>query len=250
MSLRYLWPILAVISTAAAVAGFTAAYRLYLRACALQLDPPGRGHVSTAPRRPTGKVVVFFGDSRAAQWIAPESGSDITFVNRGIAGQTTAQILGRFEAHVAALSPDIVVVQAGSNDLKCIPLFPDRAEAIERNCVENLREIVTRSVDSGATVILTTIFPHGRIPLYRRPFFDSRVTEATKRVNEELRRLISPRVIVLDTWPILAGADGLVRPEFERDLLHLTPVGYAALNARLVPVLTDVTFATTDRRIE
>lgn len=232
---------LAILLVAAVCVAALRIWNQYRDTCALRLDPLEIHQVaSTAPKSYPNTVIVF-GDSRAAQWsFLPGSVTEATaYVNRGIHGQTTAQVLGRFEAHVAPLAPDVLILQAGSNDLKCIPLFPDQAAEIERNCVENLTAIVTRAADAGATVIVTTIFPHGRIPLHRRLIFDERVTQATRRVNEELKRLSGPRIIVLDTWAVLAGPDGRVRPEFERDLLHLTPAGYAALNAQLESVLVD-----------
>jgi len=65
--------------------------------------------------------VVFFGDSRAYDWPAPSGLEGLEFVNRGIGNQTTAQVLGRFEAHIAPLHPQVVVLQVGINDLKLIP---------------------------------------------------------------------------------------------------------------------------------
>lgn len=228
-----------VVVMAGVLAGITLLRHHFAKLYAERLDPLGLQSCDETADRPAGALVLLFGDSRAAQWRIPDPPQGAIVVNRGISGQTTAQIVGRFDKHVAPLAPDVVVVQAGSNDLKCIPLFPERAEEIEQTCLQNLRELVARCTGSGSTVVLSTIFPHGRIPLYRRPFYDSRVTEATNRVNEQLRRMAGPRVLVLDTAPILAGPDGLVRSDFARDLLHLTPAGYAALNEHLVPLVAE-----------
>ena len=71
-------------------------------------------------------------------------------MNRGVFGQTTAQVLGRFDAHAAPLLPRVVVLQVGINDLKAIPLLPHRRDEIVADCKANLREIVRRSTDAGA----------------------------------------------------------------------------------------------------
>ena len=72
------------------------------------------------------KKVIFFGDSRALAWISPKEFDKFIFFNRGISGQTTVQVLGRFNQHIKPLSPDIVIIQVGVNDLKNIPLFPKK----------------------------------------------------------------------------------------------------------------------------
>src|SRR5207248_2313748 len=66
----------------------------------------------------TDRRVVFFGDSITELWgpADPKLFSDDT-VNRGISGQTTAQMLGRFQQDVIALHPRVVHILAGTNDI-------------------------------------------------------------------------------------------------------------------------------------
>ncbi len=68
---------------------------------------------------PPGKVprVVFFGDSMTDYWRLNEYFTGRDFVNRGIAGQTTLQMLGRFRPDVIALNPKVVVILGGTNDI-------------------------------------------------------------------------------------------------------------------------------------
>lgn len=206
----------------------------------IRLDPLGLRWFPKESQRPPGRLVISFGDSRAAHWPPFSELASISQINRGIAGQTTAQILGRLEPHVLSLHPDVVVLQAGSNDLKTVSLFPEITEEIVENCIGNLRAITESITASGGTVVLTTVFPHGKIPLQRRPFFDRRVAEATRRVNDGIRTMAGPKVIIMDCDTILAETDGFIRPEYSRDLLHLTPAGYAALNKKLAPILSDI----------
>jgi lysophospholipase L1-like esterase len=181
------------------------------------------------------KVVVFFGDSHAAQWPTPNLKS-FTFINRGIGAQTTAQVLARFDAHVALLHPHIVVVNVGINDLKTIPLWPERKAKLIAECKTHFHELVTRSVHSGATVILTTLFPIGTVPLVRRPFWSDDVAQAVDDVNAYLFTLQSSNVIVLDAYAVLAQ-QGAMRPEYVLDTLHINEAGYAVLNVELTKVL-------------
>ena len=81
------------------------------------------------------------------------------------------QLAGRFAAHIAPLRPDYILLQVGINDLKTIPIFPDRRPVIIANCLANIRAILQQSTDLGATVILTTNFPVSEASFERRLFF-------------------------------------------------------------------------------
>ena len=217
--------------------------RYYLQLNDLRLDPLGLTTYASDPGPPPvdwdRTTVVFYGDSRAAQWPPPEL-AGVVFVNRGIGAQTSAQVAGRFDDHVRPLRPQIVVVQVGINDLKTIPLFPERRGAITSRCIENIRQIVKQSNDVGAAVVLTTVFPTGRVPLYRRPFWSGDVALAVNEVNAGIRSLAGPDVIVLDGFDILADPEGVMQAEYGRDLLHLTAAGYGALNEALVHTLENM----------
>jgi lysophospholipase L1-like esterase len=66
---------------------------------------------------PAKPRVVFFGDSITDFWRLNEYFPDRSFVNRGISGQITGEMLGRLKADVIDLRPQVVVILAGTNDL-------------------------------------------------------------------------------------------------------------------------------------
>jgi lysophospholipase L1-like esterase len=222
--------ILFLLSIATNVVIYKRAQQYYLQLNASHLDPLGLSAFGDTPANEQSPVIVFFGDSRAANWTAPDQLKNVTFVNRGIGNQTTAQILGRFQAHVTPLNPQVVVLQAGINDLKTIPLFPHQKEAIIQNCKANLQQIVDLSRATGARVIITTIFPLGKLPIERRPFWSDDVEIAIKDVNAFLATLANDQVTIFETDKVLANSEGMVYPQFSQDFLHLNPAGYAALN--------------------
>jgi len=211
----------------------------YLQLNATRLDPLGLSFYPTGTDQysTAQKKVVFFGDSRASNWTFPVGLDQFQFINRGIGAQTAAQVLERFDDHIAPLQPQVIIVQVGINDLKTIPIFPDQKASIIANCQANIEEIVSQSLDLGATVILTTIFPLGEVPLERKLFWSADVAAAIKEVNASMYSLEGENVIVFDTVPILANEKGVVQPEYSRDLLHLTEAGYDALNEELVRIL-------------
>src|SRR5262249_9467187 len=66
---------------------------------------------------PKNPRVVFMGDSITDFWRLNEYFPDRDFVNRGISGQITGQMLGRFKSDILDLHPDAVLILAGTNDL-------------------------------------------------------------------------------------------------------------------------------------
>jgi lysophospholipase L1-like esterase len=218
-----------------------AAFRYYGLLNDTRLDPFGLQKGSAPPSdRDTRPRVVVIGDSRAGAWKPPLSPESTQFINRGMSGHTTAQALGRFQQHVADLEPDLVLIQAGINDLKAIPLFPDRKTEIIEQCKANIQELVSRSEKTGAKIVVTTIIPAGsRIPLVRIPFWPREVDEAVEACSTGIRTLASDRVVVFDTAPIIVSEpNGRVKPQYQRDFLHLNAEGYAVLNRQLTPLLT------------
>ena len=213
------------------------AQQYYLQLNASHLDPLGLSVFADTPENLQPPLIVFFGDSRAANWPAPDQIENVTFINRGIGNQTTAQLLGRFQAHVTPLHPQIIVLQAGINDLKTIPLFPDQKEAIIQNCKANLKEIVDLSLAMDARVVITTIFPLGKLPIERRPFWSEDVEIAINDVNAYIETLASDQVTIFETGKVLANSNGMVYPQYSQDFLHLNPVGYAALNEEINQIL-------------
>lgn len=232
--------ILLVIACMVAYFTFSFARIFYADSNALRLNPLGLSSYQTIPTRtaPDVKRLVFFGDSRTESWSSPANLNGWEFINRGIGGQTTAQVLGRFSAHITPLQPQVIVLQVGVNDLRTIPIFPDKRAEIIANCLTNIENIIKQSTDLGATVILTTIFPVGEATLERSVFFWSDdIAAAIKEANMTLRSLASDHVVVLDADPILLDANGHPRADYMEDTLHLNAAGYAALNQRLVEIL-------------
>ena len=239
---RFVAPGLLALSLVASLAGNILLYQQadesYRRLSEVELDPYGLKHAKFPADSPAGSdlpVVLFFGDSRAMYWPAPTV-AGCRYVNRGIGGQTTEQVRGRFAANVTPVSPRIMVLQAGINDLKAIPLLPYRRDQIIADCKANLHEIVKRAVDGGAIVVVSTVFPPGKVPLERKLEWSPEVEKAVEEVNADLRTLASDRVIVFDAWKTLED-HGQLRDGYGLDTLHLSAAGYAALNPELGKIL-------------
>ncbi|MCB0166209.1 MAG: SGNH/GDSL hydrolase family protein [Anaerolineae bacterium] len=229
---------------------FSRAQQYYLQLNGVRLDPLGlRVYPETINKPITAKSkksVVFFGDSRAFSWPPPEGLPNFIFINRGIGSQTTEQVLRRYEAHIKPLAADILIVQVGINDLKTIPLFPNRQATIVEQTQTNIAQIVERAGQDKTTVILTTIFPLGQVPLERRLFWSPDVAQSIEAINAFLYTLEADEVVIFDTAAVLANEAGTVKPEYSRDLLHLNAAGYQALNQKLVELLLSENFSEPD----
>lgn len=206
-----------------------------------RLDPLGLDYFSDTPiqvdQSDSGKVlIVFFGDSRAVQWPVP-SIDGFQFVNRGIDAQTSPQVAQRYNAHVEPLNPDALVVQVCVNDLRMIPLFPERNEAIIDNCKSNILEIIQQANSQGTTAIISTIFPVGPVPIERRLFWSEAFPLAIDKVNSFINSLEGDQVIVFDSFSILVDENGRLADEYRLDELHVNPAGYEALNRDFVELV-------------
>ncbi|WP_298608823.1 SGNH/GDSL hydrolase family protein [uncultured Thiothrix sp.] len=235
--MKYLFLILFLVSIAVNVAGVWAVKYLYKKENAVRLDPLQLSvYPENLPKNSALKRVVLFGDSRALSWPAPEA-EGVEFLNRGIGDQTSAQIRLRYVAHVQPLKADLIVLQLGVNDLKTLPLFPERQTAIVEQLKVNLQWIVQQARADGSRVLITTIFPVGKVPLERRLVWSDAVAPAIREMNTFIASLAGEGVQIFDTFSVLQGEIDLIKPDYSRDLLHLNVQGYAALNTALLPFL-------------
>ncbi len=252
---KYISILFAVLLLASLVGNFVLYKKLkraYLNLYQVHLNPLGIRKYSPQQQPPltTKSRVVFYGDSRAVQWKAPEI-DNFQFINRGIDGHTSAQVSWRFDAHVVELKPSIIVLQVGVNDLKMLPTIPQTREDIVQNCQNNIAQIVARARSIGADIIVTTIFPLGKgnIPLQLRPFWPSiqQMEESINEVNEYIRTLNNNsesslqrnQVIVLDAYSLLNEEDQN-KVKYYKDLLHINQKGYKLLNEKLETILNNL----------
>jgi lysophospholipase L1-like esterase len=234
------------------VIGFSMSRHYYQREQDVRLDPLGlrwyaavRAAASaSAGARGTRPVLAMFGDSRIQMWTMPSGLEEWEVVNLGIGDQSSPQALLRFDFDVPPLRPTVVLFELGINDLKDIPIFPERRDAIVAECKANLARLTEKSRALGAIVVIATIFDLGDVALYRRPFWSAPpVAIAVDEVNAFIRTLARDGVVVFETGRALDAEPGKVRPSYQLDHLHLAPSGYAALNEELVPLVRTLPIA-------
>jgi acyl-CoA thioesterase-1 len=106
-----------------------------------QLGVYHQANTTLPPPAPGENRVVFFGDSITNFWNLAISFPGRPYLNRGISGQTTPQMLIRFRPDVIELKPRVVVVLAGTNDLggNTGPTTLDRPQAVVAECLSILQ---------------------------------------------------------------------------------------------------------------
>src|SRR5579864_2114024 len=111
---------------------------------------------NAALKQPTAgeNRVVFFGDSITDMWKLAESFPGKAYINRGVGGQTTPQMLVRFRQDVVDLQPKVAVILAGTNDLAGTT-GPMRNEDTEAN----LASMADLARAHGIRVVLSSILP-------------------------------------------------------------------------------------------
>ena len=241
MAGRVVVAILLLASLGANVALWRVAQGVYAREKrAAVADPRGRFVEANRKLAPRGEQlrVVAFGDSRIAQWPEPEF-ADLQWVNRGVGGETTTQLDLRFADDVLDLRPDVVVIQAGINDLVAASWSPaGRGERIESAAADRIAAWVAKLQAQDVRVVLFSIGPPASPSLARRMFWRDGVAAYADASNQSLAGLAdTPGVDWIDTGSVLRDADGRFHPGVARDALHWTPEGYARLNAALASAL-------------
>jgi lysophospholipase L1-like esterase len=177
------------------------------------------------PPAPSENRVVFFGDSITDIWHLDEYFPGKAYINRGIGGQTTPQMLVRFRQDVIDLHPKVVVILAGTNDIAG-NTGPMRLEDIEADFA-SLAELA-RAHD--IKVIYSSILPVHNYTEPSKDFFAQRSTQKILDLNKWLQNYCSPTssnaCVYLDYFSAVVDDKGLLKKDLADDGLHPNAAGY------------------------
>ena len=177
-----------------------------------KLGPPAAGE----------NRVVFLGDSITDGWRLQENFPGKPYVNRGISGQTTPQMLVRFREDVIDLQPKVVVILAGTNDIAG-NTGPMDLEDIEANYA-SLAELATLH---GIRVVFSSVLPVNNYTPESQEFFAQRSPDKILKLNEWLRTYSAAHgCVYLDYFHAVVDDKGLLKRELANDGLHPNKEGY------------------------
>lgn len=172
--------------------------------------------------------VVFMGNSITDNWIRtdPAFFRENGFVDRGISGQTTVEMLARFRRDVIDLRPEVVVILAGINDIA-----QNNGPIKLENTFGNIVSMCDLARYNGIKVVLCSLLPCDRFSW--RPAI--KPAEQIKALNTMLRRYAAEQQIpyVNYHWVFDNGSGGLSE-EFSEDGCHPTLYGYTQMEPLVV----------------
>ena len=165
--------------------------------------------------------VVFMGDSITQGWKLDEAFPGKPYLNRGISGQTTPQMLVRFRQDVIDLKPKVVVILAGTNDIagNTGPMTLEQTEG-------NLASMAELAAANGIRVVLCSVLPafdyHWAPGLQPAP--------KIAQVNAWLREYAAQKgYVYVDFYSVMKDDRGGLPATLSGDGVHPLPAGFAVM---------------------
>lgn len=167
--------------------------------------------------------VVFMGNSITIGWLnlQPEFFKNKPYINRGISGQTTPQMVLRFRQDVIDLKPKIVVILAGTNDIAG-NTGPTTIEEIAGN-IKNMAELAQTN---GIKVVISSVLPafdypwsQGKKPNEKIPALNSLLKDYAKK----------NKFVYLDYFKVLATKENGLKKVHSQDGVHPNKLCYQTM---------------------
>ena len=171
------------------------------------------------------KRVVFMGDSITEEWsrLYPNYFEERSYINRGIGGQTTPQMLIRFKQDVVDLEPTVVVILAGTNDIA-----GNTGPSTVKMITDNIFSMATLATAHGIQVVLSSV-----LPVYRYDWSPEIVDPPSTidAVNECLKEFSkSNGFYYLDYFSEMVDDKKGLNKEYTPDGVHPNEKGYELMS--------------------
>lgn len=186
------------------------------------------------PKKSGEKRIVLMGDSITEFWlkIHPEFFKDKPYIDRGISGQTTSQILIRFRPDVINLQPNVVVILAGVNDIagNTGPMTPEKI-------LDNIKSMVELAKNNDIKVILCAVLPAN--DFYWRP--NDKAAETIIHLNQLIHSYAKQHHIpYVDYHTTMTDKKNGLPKEFSDDGVHPNLKGYQTMEPLLEKAIQQV----------
>ena len=164
--------------------------------------------------------IVFMGNSITEGWpqLDPDFIKDKPYINRGISGQTTPQMLVRFRQDVVGLDPKVVVILAGTNDIAG-NTGPSTLEMIE----DNIASMVEIARANNIKVILCSVLPVFDYPWKPGLNPSKKIIELNKWIEEYSKK---NEIVYVDCFSAMVDEKNGLKKEYSEDGVHPNLSGY------------------------
>ena len=192
-----------------------------------------RENASFKKKTKSGKRIVFMGNSITEGWAKahPVFFQSNGYIGRGISGQTSSQFLLRFRSDVINLNPDLVVINAATNDIA-----ENTGVYKEDVTFGNIVSMVELARANKIKVVLTTTLPAAAFR------WNPAITDAPQKIRSLNNRLSLyaeiNKIPFVDYYAALLSADGIsLNPLYTKDGVHPTSEGYAVMEQIIKEVI-------------
>ena len=179
-------------------------------------------------------TVVFMGDSITEVWLrdhAPFFNSN-SYLGKGISGQTTAQMIKRFQSDVINYKPKVVVILAGCNDIA-----QNKGYVAYEEVAENIMRMAELATAAGAKVAIVSLLPTDY-------FFWNTALKPAKQIRT-MNSILEERVLDagytwVDMYSALVVKDGAIDDNAAYDRLHPSVGGMEMMEQIIQPYLEEL----------
>jgi lysophospholipase L1-like esterase len=172
--------------------------------------------------------VVFMGNSITEEWKKFDSGffADRNYINRGISGQTSSQMLVRFRQDVILLEPKVVVISAGTNDIA-----ENTGPISLENILNNIIAMCDMAKANNIKVVLTSVLPAKTFSWKKQIEPAPRIIALNNMIKDYAT---SKNFVYVDYHSAMATHDGGMRSSFSKDGVHPNLMGYKVMQPLVV----------------
>ena len=183
------------------------------------------------------KRIVFMGDSITEEWgnLYPEFFSGNYYINRGIGGQTTPQMLIRFKPDAIDLNPHAIIILAGTNDIA-----GNTGPSTVKMITDNIFSMAELAIAYEIKVVLSSI-----LPVYQYPWVDDVLDPPSSigSINSKIKEYVENKGLVyLDYYSSMVDDRKGLKLEFTGDGVHPNETGYRVMSAIAGEIISQVLY--------
>jgi len=183
------------------------------------------------------KRIVFMGDSITEEWgnLYPEFFSGNYYINRGIGGQTTPQMLIRFKPDAIDLNPHAIIILAGTNDIA-----GNTGPSTVKMITDNIFSMAELAIAYEIKVVLSSI-----LPVYQYPWVDDVLDPPSSidSINSKIKEYVENKGLVyLDYYSSMVDDRKGLKLDFTGDGVHPNEAGYRVMSAIAGEIISQVLY--------